>query len=107
MALQDVLAAAEQAATCTRPSRQPWRMSLPLSFHGEISARIGGMVGAFPPPLASIGIMKEFLFRYREITHETRRLRAFHRILKTRSLSDAEAALATVAWHPFCFAPPG
>jgi len=101
MALQDVLAALN-SSDMHEAFSSALADELASVFHGEISARIGGWSALL---LASIGIMKEFLFRYREITHETRRLRAFHRILKTRSLSDAEAALATVAWHPLLARP--
>jgi hypothetical protein len=101
MALQDVLAALNSRDMHEALS-SALADDLASVFHEEISARIGAWSALL---LASVGIMKEFLFRYREITRETRRLRAFHRILKSRSPADAETAMATAAWHPLLARP--
>jgi hypothetical protein len=74
----------------------PLAVELAHVFHGEVSNRIGEWSALL---LSSIDIMKEFLFRYREITQETRRLRALNRFLKTKSPSDIESALELASDH--------
>lgn len=67
-------------------------------WHSEISSHIRPWTSTL---LAAIDILKDYLFRYRAIARETRRLRALERLLRNRSDSDILEVLAGAEDQPW------